>query len=98
MCTRAHRDHKDDTICVVLEFSDCEGGEIVLFEPGVVIKLGEGRGCIFTSAITTHFNLDYVGERTSLVFSTDKDGKGWVDGNRGGWGCSLTFKKVDYEH
>ena len=41
--TRAHRDSKDDTMCLVLALGDFEGGDLCLYEPGLVIPLRCGR-------------------------------------------------------
>jgi hypothetical protein len=84
--TRIHRDGKDEKICLVLPVSDddCVGGELVLYEPGVVLKLKSGDLAIFRSADISHFNLHYVGERASYVFNTDRMGRKWYQ-SRNGW-------------
>lgn len=94
VCVSGHRDAKDETLCVVLVFSDCEGGELILYEPGLVVKLGNGRGIVFTSVKTTHLNMHYVGERVSLVFSTDRYGSTWLK-DRGAWEGKKGFASVD---
>ena len=37
--TRAHRDVKDETLCVVLVVGSFDGGELVLWEQGLVLEL-----------------------------------------------------------
>ena len=47
--TAAHRDSKDDGVCLVLAIGDFEGGELVLYEPGLVVPLRNGDFVIFPS-------------------------------------------------
>lgn len=88
--TLGHRDHMDDRICLVLALPECEGGELVLYEAGIVLKLRLGDMVIFRSADVTHFNLHFVGRRASLVFNSDKGGKAWAN-NRNGWESNRFF-------
>jgi hypothetical protein len=88
--TKVHRDPNDKEICLVIAITDdenCEGGELCLMEPGLVLGLRNGDCIIFPSCKTSHFNLHFKGRRASLVFQSDKrfddwlrDGNGW-DGN-----------------
>ena len=39
VATAAHRDSKDDSVCLVLAIGDFEGGDLLLYEPGLVIPL-----------------------------------------------------------
>ncbi|KAI0057701.1 hypothetical protein BV25DRAFT_1811966, partial [Artomyces pyxidatus] len=87
-CTRAYCGNKDDTICVVAAFGDWEGGELCLYEPGLVFKMRPGDILIFPSGRLTHFNLHFTGMRGSLVLSTDRSSRQWVQ-NRNGWGAHL---------
>jgi hypothetical protein len=89
--TRIHRDWKDLDICIVLVISDCEGGELVLYEPGIVLGLWNGDMVIFTSSKTSHFNLHFKGKHASMVFHTDRDLKGWQK-DRNGWKKNKMFK------
>jgi hypothetical protein len=90
IATRAHRDPGDDGICMVVTVSDCVGGEIVLFELGLVIELRSGDAIIFRSTDQTHFNLDFNGLRASLVFHSDNAGKSWNQ-DRNGWNHNQYF-------
>lgn len=92
--TRAHRDRKDASFCIVLEWSDCEGGEPVLFELGVVTKIGNGRPVALVSVKQTHFNLHYKGERMSAVLSADRYAASWLD-SRGGLDENSDFYTVE---
>lgn len=83
--TQGHRDSKDKRICVVMPFGDWKGGELCLFEAGIVLKLHPGDVVIFRSCDITHFNLTFEGLRASLVLHTDKGGDQWVS-NRNGYG------------
>ncbi|TEB34342.1 hypothetical protein FA13DRAFT_1789461 [Coprinellus micaceus] len=89
--TIMHVDDKDKEICVVFQLSDCTGGELCLAEPGLVLRLRNGDGVIFKSNEVTHFNLDYVGERMSIVFHSDSDLDAWVE-DYNGWGSNRFFR------
>lgn len=82
--TLVHRDYKDKEVCIVFQFSNCKGGELVLVEPGIVIRLRHGDGVIFRSAEISHFNLHYSGERVSMVFHTDNSMDDWAR-DRNSW-------------
>lgn len=90
--THFHRDHKDDTLCLVLVLMDekCEGGELCLYEPGLVIKARPGDMVIFRSAEVSHFNMHFKGTRASLVFTTDSDFRRWLE-RRNGWNGHENF-------
>jgi hypothetical protein len=91
--TRIHRDVGDQDICLILVVSDCQGGELVLLEPGLVLDLQNGDVVIFTSKDISHFNLHFVGRRASLVLHTDNCSKNWVkDGN--GWAHNICFRSL----
>lgn len=84
VATLAHRDAKDKLLCLVLAVGHFSGGGLVLREPGLVVELRHGDFVCFPSGDTTHFNLEYVGERASLVMHTDGGFDKWkVD--RNGW-------------
>ncbi|TFK58751.1 hypothetical protein BDN72DRAFT_746285, partial [Pluteus cervinus] len=55
--TSAHRDHNDEGLCAVIPFGEFTGGELCLFEPGLVFDIKPGDILIFPSAEITHFNL-----------------------------------------
>ncbi|KAH9910562.1 uncharacterized protein B0H18DRAFT_860839, partial [Fomitopsis serialis] len=59
--TRAHRDGKDDQVCLVLPIGDFVGGELCLVEAGLVIPLRHADFVVFPSCEFTHFNLLYTG-------------------------------------
>ena len=89
--TRAHRDSKDDTMCLVLALSDFEGGDLCLYEPGLVVPLRPGHFIIFPSARITHFNIHYSGCRASIVLHTDGEIDKWTHGQRNGWEDNVYF-------
>ena len=88
--TAAHRDSKDESICLVLAIGDFEGGELVLYEPGLVIPLRNGDFIVFCSCDITHFNLHYKGRRASVVLHTDREMVKWQKG-RNGWSTNYNF-------
>ncbi|EPS99927.1 hypothetical protein FOMPIDRAFT_1086346, partial [Fomitopsis schrenkii] len=57
--TLAHRDSKDDSVCLVLAMGSFTGGDLCLYEPGLVVPLRSGDFIIFPSCNLTHFNLHY---------------------------------------
>jgi hypothetical protein len=81
----------DKRICVVMPFGDWEGGELCLYELGLVIKLKPGDIVIFPSCDITHFNLHFTGLRGSLVLHSDKQGDSWVQ-DFNGWSAHITRK------
>lgn len=85
VATRIHRDLQDQDICVVLVGSnDCEGGQLVLEEPGLVLDMQSGDIVIFPSHQISHFNMHFKGKRASIVLHSDQKGKEWVH-DRNGW-------------
>lgn len=98
--TLVHRDQKDKEVCIVFQFSDCEGGSLVLVEPGLVVHLRHGDGIIFRSHKISHFNLDFKGERVSLVFHSDRHMDDWLK-DRNGWMHNTfmrTFRSTDTDY
>lgn len=89
--TRIHRDHSDHDIFLVMSISDCLGGELCLFEPGIVLDLCTGDAVIFASASISHFNLHYKGIRASVVLHSDKRGMDWVT-DRNGWAHNIFMR------
>lgn len=75
--TKGHRDHGDDGVCAVFTFQNCSGGEICLYEPGLVFESGDGDLIIFQSKKITHFNQHFDGIRGSLVLHSDAAGRVW---------------------
>ena len=82
--TLAHKDLKDQLLCGVLVIGDCKGGDLCFYEPGLVLPLRSGDFVAFYSSKITHFNLDFVGIRISIVFHSDSNIQSWVH-NRNGW-------------
>lgn len=71
-------------LCVVVPFGTWTGGELCLYEAGLVFELKAGDILVFPSSELTHFNLHFLGERGSLVLHSDKEGKRWVE-DCNGW-------------
>lgn len=90
VCTKIHRDMNDKTLCIVMAISsnDCEGGDICFLETGIRLQLLSGDMVIFPSNKISHFNLDFKGERASLVLHSDVTGDNWVV-NRNNWAHSI---------
>lgn len=86
--TNGHRDASDKLICTVIPFGNWEGGEVCLYELGLVIQLKAGDILIFPSSNITHFNLHFVGLRGSLVLHSDVQGDHWVK-DFNGWESSM---------
>lgn len=96
VATIGHRDSMDMEMCVILVISDdCEGGDLVLFEYGLVIPLGSGDVIAFPSHKVTHFNLHFKGKRSSIVFHSDKAGKEWSAGYNG-WKDNIYFSNTQF--
>ncbi|EGO18812.1 hypothetical protein SERLADRAFT_412040 [Serpula lacrymans var. lacrymans S7.9] len=65
----------DHILCLVLPLGDFTEGALVLHEQGLVLELKSGDFAIFRPKESTHFNLDYQGERASFVLHTDGFGR-----------------------
>lgn len=73
----------------MLPISNFVGGGLVMREQGVVVEMHNRDFACFRSDETIHFNLDYLGERASLVLHSDGEFQKWKD-NRNRWkdhGC-----------
>ena len=81
----------DKSLCVVIPIGDFEDGDLCLYEPGIVLSLRNGQAVAFPSCDITHFNLDYVGTRASLVLHTDKAFDQWTLNERNGWQNNMYF-------
>lgn len=86
--TLGHRDRKDLEACMVLDIGEHEDGDLVLYEPGIVLPLRNGDVVLFFSDRLTHFNLKFIGKRASLVLHSDVSGLEWVK-NCNGWEGNL---------
>ncbi|KAJ7730892.1 hypothetical protein DFH07DRAFT_756078 [Mycena maculata] len=82
--TRGHRDGGDKLFCVVIPFGDWEGGELGMFEPGLLLRPRPWDAMVFPSCRITHFNRHFTGERCSLVLHSDKHGDKWAQ-YKNGW-------------
>ena len=71
--TEGHRDAKDFELCTVVPVGSWVGGDLVLYELGLVLDLASCDVAAFRSADITHFNLDLQGYRASVVLHTDRD-------------------------
>ncbi|KAH9911423.1 uncharacterized protein B0H18DRAFT_892829 [Fomitopsis serialis] len=90
--TRAHRDSKDDGVCLVLPIGEFDGGELCLVEPGLIIPLRHGEFAVFPSCDFTHFNMHYTGTHASIVLQSDREMCKWTADDRNGWVSSNHFR------
>jgi hypothetical protein len=90
-CTEAHIDANDTEVCIIVPFGQYKGGELVLYEAGLVLELKEGDILVFPSHRLTHFNLHFTGIRGSVVMHSDKEVKSW-NANRNGWDNHMIVK------
>jgi hypothetical protein len=84
--TLGHRDDSDmvDSICLVMALGKFTGGELCLYEAGLVVELLNGCFVAIRSRRDLHFNLDFVGQRMSFVFTSDRGLERW-EKDRNGW-------------
>lgn len=71
--TDGHRDVKDHDLCVITSVGEYEGGELILYELGLVIANKPGKICGFNSKGITHLNTHFKGVRLSIVSQSDED-------------------------
>ena len=76
--TKAHRDCGDKGLCGIFVIGDFKGGELCLYEPGIVLPLQSGDFVVFNSTKITHFNLHCKGWRVSFVLQSDKNLDRWI--------------------
>ena len=67
-----------------MDIGEHEGGDLVLYEPGLVIPLRDRDMLIFFLNKLTHFNMPFKGNRASLVLHSDAGRKKWIE-NRNDW-------------
>jgi len=92
VATKIHRDANDKDICLVIVISsDCEGGELCLMEPGLVLALRNGDAVVFPSCKISHFNQHYKGRRASLVLQSDRWLNGWLN-DANGWDGNIHIR------
>lgn len=93
--TSVHRDTKDQSVCLVMPLFDSStsGGHLCIKELGLVIEMKSMDFVIFRSSKLMHFNLHYIGKRTSLVLHSDSAGAKWVQ-DRNGWVDNI-FMRAD---
>ena len=82
--TDGHKDAADRSLCAVIPFGHFKGGQLVLYEPRLVLDIKPGTIVVFPSHGITHFNLDFNGVRGSVVLHTDANAKKWIE-NSNGW-------------
>lgn len=69
--TIGHQDGKDFRLCLVLPIGNFIGGGLVMREQEIVVEMHNRDFACFRSNETTHFNLDYLGGKVSLVLHSD---------------------------
>ena len=62
VATKAHRDHKDYLLCLVIPLGEFMGGELCMVETGLVLEIKSGDIVIFPSGDITHYNLHFTGK------------------------------------
>jgi len=78
IATKIHRDPEDLDLCLIIVISECIGGELVMVEPGLVLGQRNGDMMAFPSGDISHFNMDFLGYRSSLVFHSDAASESWA--------------------
>ena len=83
--TDIHRDEKDIASCIVHPFGTFVGGDFIMVEAGLVIRVVGSASILTDSKNITHLNADYKGIRLSLVLHSDEEGARFVDEDSYGW-------------
>jgi hypothetical protein len=78
IATKIHRDREDLDLCLIIVISKCTGGDLVMLEPGLVLGQRNGDMIMFPSGDISHFNLDFLGYRSSFVFHSDAASESWT--------------------
>ncbi|KAK6977551.1 hypothetical protein R3P38DRAFT_2581340 [Favolaschia claudopus] len=84
--TVGHRDKRDHRFCVVISYCHGEGvgGDLGMYETGLLLRTRPWDVSIFPSCEITHFNTPINGVRISIVLHSDIYGERWV-ANKNGW-------------
>lgn len=77
-CTKGHRDHGDKKWCTTFTIGDCKGGQLCLYESGLVFDSRPGDMIVFQSQRETHFNLHVNGIRSTVVLHSDRSMDSWA--------------------
>lgn len=83
-CTLIHRDRDLKDLCMDYTSGNFSGGELVLYQARLVVQFRAGTGGGFASHSLDHFNLEYKGNRGSVIMHTERCGSTWLEG-RNGW-------------
>lgn len=78
VCTVAHLDRLDRRLCFSTPVHDGEGGELFLYELGLIFKMRTLDFLVWDSARITHFNALYAGERLSIIGNTCSASQAWI--------------------
>lgn len=78
IATKIHRDPEDLDLCLIIVISECTGGDLVMLEPGLVLGQKNGDMIAFPSGDISHFNMDFLGFRSSVVFHSDAASESWT--------------------
>jgi hypothetical protein len=78
IATKIHRDTMDLDVCLIIVISKCTGGDLVLLEPGLVLEQRNGDAMVFPSGDISHYNMNFVGFRSSIVFHSDCASESWT--------------------
>lgn len=76
--TKIHRDPEDLDLCLITVISKCTGGDLVMLEPGLVLGQRNGDMIVFPSGDISHYNMDFIGFRSSFVFHSDAASESWT--------------------
>lgn len=102
--TLGHLDKKDGGVCLLFSFGNFKGGEIALYDLGLVVELPPGltptpskqttahlsigRFVFFSSDEIVHFNMPFTRERGSCVMTMDKNWYTYIK-DFNGWSHAL---------
>jgi hypothetical protein len=78
VATNIHRDAEDLDLCLIIVVSHCIAGDLVLREPGIVLAQRNGDLSSFPSGDFSHYNMNYIGLRASIVFHSDHASQSWT--------------------
>ena len=78
IATKIHRDNEDLDLCLLIVISKCIGGDLVLLEPGLVLGQRNGDAMVFPSGDISHYNMNFVGFRASIIFHSDRASETWT--------------------
>jgi hypothetical protein len=78
IATKIYRDTEDLDLCLIIVISECFNGDLVLLERCLILRQRNGDAMVFPSGDISHYNMNFIGFCSSIVFHSDRASEGWT--------------------